>query len=86
MSDIYSCQATKEPGAAEPYAIQRCRSILHHRLSQHILGVEVDLSTAKAILIVYDSLSTENREIFAYMKPGPMGKMAWKIVQLLGKD
>lgn len=86
MSDIYTHQVKNAPPPLEPYSIARCRSILQHRISQHILGVEVDISTAKAILMVYDALSVENRHIFAKMKPEPMGKMAWKIVKLLEQE
>lgn len=60
--------------------IDAVREIIEHGYAK-IDGYAVDLTTAHAIVTVYDALNDTNREKFASLPVNKMASVAWKLVK-----
>jgi len=61
--------------------MEALREIVRKKSAMEVEGVLVDMLTARAIIVVYDALSEENKKIFLTKSMGQMGIMAWKLIK-----
>jgi hypothetical protein len=61
--------------------IAAVRRIVDRKTYAKIDGVMVDLFTASAIVKVYDALNVDNRQLFASLPVGKMGRIAFRLTK-----
>jgi hypothetical protein len=61
--------------------MESLRKIVSEKNVMEVEGVLVDMQTAKAIVMVYDAISEENKKNFLTKSIGEMGRIAWKLVK-----
>lgn len=61
--------------------IAAIRDVVERGAFAKVDGVAVDLTTAGAIIAVYDALNETNRARFAGFRVDQMARMAWKLVR-----
>lgn len=62
--------------------IEKFRSIVREKAAAEVDGIEVDLFSASAVVKVYDSISTKNKERFLQE---PAQVMVWLAFSILEK-
>lgn len=60
--------------------IKICREIIDKNQHQKVDGFLIDTTTARAIVIVYDRLSQENKHTFIGFPIDKMASVAWKLI------
>lgn len=57
------------------------RQIVEQKQCQKVDGVLLDLTSAGAIMAVYNNLSAENQVKYAAMQVDTMARLAWKLLK-----
>jgi hypothetical protein len=61
--------------------IDRIREVVETKTCSRINGLMVDMTTAHAVILVYDALNPKNKETFAALPLRKMVSVTWKLVR-----